>query len=131
MAAGLGPFYARSGEDVRLIQPARNIAVHTQRTARYGRAMPKYRPADRGQATGGATTLLEEGEIPGAVYRYDALTAEQAFQASIICDNEDDAQTLRPFIDGHVTLGGSRSGGYGRAEIKLMDENVSDEDEPE
>lgn len=44
-------FYTWSDEDVRLIQPTRNIAVHTQRTARFGRAMPQYLPTDRGPAS--------------------------------------------------------------------------------
>jgi len=125
------PFYTQSGEDVRLIRPTRNIAVHTQRTARFGRAMPQYLPADRGQASRGTTTLLEADEIAGALYRYDALAAGQIFQAAIICDNDDDEPVLRALIDGYVTLGGSRSGGYGRAEISLMADDDSDWDATE
>lgn len=36
-------FYTQSDEGVLLIQPKHNIAVHTQRTPRFGRAMPRYR----------------------------------------------------------------------------------------
>jgi len=125
------PFYTQSGEDVRLIRPIHNIAVHTQRTARFGRAMPQYLPTDRGQASRGTTTLLEVDEIAGAVYRYDALATGQIFQAAIICDNDDDEPVLRALIDGYVTLGGSRSGGYGRAEISPVTEDVSDRDAAE
>lgn len=114
------PFYTQSDEDVRLIQPARNVAVHTQRTARFGRAMPRYRPARNGQAAAKVRELLTEDEIVGAVYRYDALAAGQSFQAAIICDYDADASTLFPFIRDHVSLGGSRSGGYGQAEISKV-----------
>src|SRR6266702_3008608 len=125
------PFYTQSGEDVRLIRPARNVAVHTQRTARFGRAMPEYRPTDSRQASRGLTKLLDTDEIAGAVYRYDALAAGQTFQAAIICDNDDDKPILEDLIGGYVTLGGSRSGGYGRAEIKLMTDEDSDWDATE
>ncbi len=125
------PFYTQSGEDVRLIRPARNVAVHTQRTARFGRAMPEYRPTDSRQASRGLTKLLDTDEIAGAVYRYDALAAGQTFQAAIICDNDDDKPILEDLIGGYVTLGGSRSGGYGRAEIKLMTDDDSDWDATE
>lgn len=120
------PFYTQSGKAVRLIRPDRNVAVHTQRTARFGRAMPEYCPTDNGQVSGKSTKLLEADEIAGAVYRYDALAAGQAFQAAIICDNDADEPTLRDLIGGRVTLGGSRSGGYGRAEISLVPDDDSD-----
>ncbi len=122
------PFYTRSGKGVRLIRPARNMMVHTQRTARFGRAMPRHRPAEGGQASEGSTKLLEEDEIAGAVYRYDALAAGQSFQAAIICDHDADASTLLPFIEGHVILGGSRSGGYGRAKICHVSIHATDSD---
>jgi CRISPR-associated protein Csx10 len=128
-------FYTQSGKIVRLIRPARNIAVHTQRTARFGRAMPELRLADNAQASGRFTRWLEEDEIPGAVYRYDALAAGQTFQSAIICDNDDDETTLRNVMQdltgGHVTIGGSRSGGYGRARISLIDNGDSNRDATE
>lgn len=119
------PFYTQLGEDVWLIRPARNVAVHTQRTARFGRA---YRPTSSNQAGSSSVSLLDADEIVGAVYRYDALAAEQTFQAAIICDHDADEQTLRDFISGRVTLGGARSGGYGRSEINLItNDNPNDE----
>lgn len=114
------PFYTRSGEDVRLILPARNVAVHTRRTPRFGRAMPEYLPARDGQARGELVKVLEKDEIVGAVFRYDALAAGQVFQAAIICDHDDDVSKLLPFIEGSVSLGRSRSGGYGQAEISQV-----------
>lgn len=125
------PFYTLSGEEVRLIQPARNVAIHTQRTARFGRAMPKYRPVESGQTSGGAIPQLGKDEIPGTVYRYDALAAGQTFAATIICDNDEDEPTLRALLDGYVTIGGSRSGGYGRAKIRLLANSDSRQDETE
>jgi CRISPR-associated protein Csx10 len=116
----LAPFYTRSGEDVRLVLPARNVAVHTQRTARFGRAMPKSFPVKSTEASKKPNELLEADEIAGAVYRYDALASGQSFQAAIICDNDNDVSTLKDLISGRVTLGGSRSGGYGRAEIQVL-----------
>jgi CRISPR-associated protein Csx10 len=135
-------FYTQSGNVVKLIQPARTIAVHTQRTARFGRAMPELRPPKNSQGRGNSTRWLEQDEIPGAVYRYDALAAGQKFQASIICDHDADETMLLKIIqevsNGHVTLGGSRSGGYGKARISLIDSSDADlsavedeEDEPE
>jgi CRISPR-associated protein Csx10 len=130
------PFYTQSGDSVRLIRLARNIAVHTQRTARFGRAMPELIPANDAQPGGKPLKLLEKDEIPGAVYRYDALAAGQTFQAAIICDNDANEPILRPLIDGQVTLGGSRSGGYGRAELSYLPDGVArrrrveDEEEP-
>jgi CRISPR-associated protein Csx10 len=130
------PFYTQSGDSVRLIRPARNIAVHTQRTPRFGRAMPERVPANDAQPGRKPVKLLEKDDIPGAVYRYDALAAGQTFQAAIICDNDADEPTLRPLIDGQVTLGGSRSGGYGRAKLSYLSSggerrsSTEDEEEP-
>src|SRR5579859_5466383 len=101
------PFYTLSSEGVQLIRPTHNVAVHTQRTARFGRAVPEYRSTDNGQVSGESTKeLLAADEIAGAVYRYDALAAGQKFQAAIICDNDDDEPTLQDLIGGCVTLGG-------------------------
>lgn len=94
------PFCTLHDKHVSLIHPHRHITVHTARTRRYGRAMPRHRlPAD---------------EIPGAVYRYDALAAGQTFAAAIFCDHDADAPTLMGLLQEEAILGGSRSGGYGR-----------------
>lgn len=114
------PFYTLSDAQVQLMRPARTIAVHTQRTARFGRAMPRVRVDANAQAQGKSREILTKDEITGAVYRYDALAAEQSFQAAIVCDDDADADTLLPLIEGCVHIGGSRSGGYGRAEISQV-----------
>ncbi len=41
------------------------------------------------------------------------------------------SRILRDLIGGHVTLGGSRSGGYGRASIKLLTDDDADRDTTE
>jgi len=53
-------FYTHSGEDVRLIRPDRNVAIHTQRTARFCRAMPWDLIRD-GRITVGKAPLRNNG----------------------------------------------------------------------
>ena len=100
------PFYTRGEDYVRFVRPDYQLSVHTARNRRYGRAM-RLSPGFIGP----------EDEAYGAVYRYTALVARQSFKAAIICDNDRDAETLLPLLEGEVFLGGSRTAGYGRAEI--------------
>ena len=95
---------------IRLVQPDRQINVHTARNRRFGRAV------DPGHAS---------GEDPGAVYRYDALAAGQTFEAAILCDNTEDAQVIQPFLRGEIHIGRSRSAGYGRARLELVEEEAN------
>ena len=108
------PFCRFADDDVvkiRLVQPDRQINVHTARNRRFGRAL------DPGRVP---------GEDPGAVYRYDALAAGQTFEAAILCDHDPDAQTLKPFLCGEVYLGRSRSAGYGRVRLKPAEDMKTD-----
>lgn len=98
----LGELEVEGGRKVRLVEPDRHIAVHTARTRRFGRAMPARAIAP------------SKGDMPGAVYRYDALAPGQTFEAAVICDRDADADTILQLLTGEATLGGSRSGGYGR-----------------
>lgn len=95
------------------VEPERRIAVHTARTRRFGRAMSEK------------DDVLDhsEGDQQGAVYRYDALAAGQTFEAVILCEDADEA-ALEQFIQGEIRLGKSRSGGYGRAQIHLVDQTT-------
>ncbi|MBI3950569.1 MAG: CRISPR-associated RAMP protein Csx10 [Acidobacteria bacterium] len=115
---GVGkPFYSLGEQEdenggkhkVRLVQPDRHITVHTARTRRFGRAMP----ADK--------IDLSKGDIQGAVYRYEALAPGQTFQAIVLCD-DGDVNDLKAWLTGEATLGGSRSGGYGRASFEIVKE---------
>jgi CRISPR-associated protein Csx10 len=94
------PFCSVSDDDTSLASPDRHIAIHTARDRRYGR--PR--------------------RDSGAVYRYDALAAGQTFAAAILCDHDPDAAALRPLLTGTVTLGGSRTGGYGHARLENVRE---------
>lgn len=92
--------------EVRLVQPNRQIAVHTARTRRFGRPMPHT-----------VLNRIASDEVRGAVYRYDALAAGQTFEAVILCDNDADASELLSLLPGEAILGGSRSSGYGRVSL--------------
>lgn len=94
------PFCTMNGDTVRVVRPDRHISVHTARTRRFGRAMPRKN--------------MKEDDIEGAVYRYDALAAGQTFEAVVICEHDEDTAALFPLLIGEATLGGSRTGGYGR-----------------
>ena len=94
--------------EIRLVQPDRQINVHTARNRRFGRAQdPQH---------------VQPGEDPGAVYRYDALAAGQIFEAAILCDNAKDVQVIQQFLSGEIHIGRSRSAGYGRARFELVEE---------
>ncbi len=95
------PFCELRGDTARLLRPDRHISVHTTRTRRFGRAMPR--------------DTLKEGEVEGAVYRYDALAAGQTFEAAVLCGRDTDIAILLRLLTGEAVLGGSRTGGYGRA----------------
>lgn len=93
------PFFCYIGNDVVTVKPERRIAVHTQREPR------------RGHAT----------EDEGAVFRYDSVAAGTCFGGVIIFSAQADA-TLENNIAKLLTtremhLGGSRTGGYGRAQV--------------
>ncbi|MCI0694049.1 hypothetical protein L0337_18830 [candidate division KSB1 bacterium] len=96
-------FCALSDDAANLLQPNRQLAVHTARNRRFGRPQERAR--------------VREGEDPGAIYRYEALSPEQTFVAVILCDHDSDVEILRPLLAEGTTLGGSRSGGYGRTQF--------------
>lgn len=102
-----GPFCHFGDGSAHLFGPARHVAVHTRRTPRFGRAMPAGR--------------VGPDETPGAVYRYDALASGQVFEAAVIGDDLD-MPVLRQLLHGEITLGGSRSAGYGRAALEDVQE---------
>jgi CRISPR-associated protein Csx10 len=104
------PFCVLTDDGARLIQPDRHITVHTARNRRFGRPQDPH--------------LVRKDEDPGAVYRYDALAAGQTFAAAILCDDTD-AKDLKSLLTGEVTLGGSRSGGYGRVRFENAKEETT------
>lgn len=80
----------------------RTISVHTLRDRKAGRS--------RG----------ENGE--GTIYQYNALAAEQVFEAAILCENDADAAYLEGLLSENKTviMGGARSAGYGRVTISAV-----------
>lgn len=86
----------------------RQLAIHTARNRRLGRAQ--------------SLQQLEPGENAGAIYRYNTLAAGQSFAAAIVADIDEDLQQLRDLLAGELLLGGSRTGGYGRALVTQVDE---------
>lgn len=60
----------------------------------------------------------EDREPARAVYRYDALAAGQTFAAAIFCPDKAAADVLAALLPDVLSLGGSRSGGYGRVSVK-------------
>lgn len=58
------------------------------------------------------------------VYRYDALAPEQTFEGMILCQFDEDANTLHGLIQNkhQIHIGGARSAGYGLAQIQIDDE---------
>lgn len=94
-------FCALKDGSVELLRPERHISVHTARTRRFGRAM--------------ARDKIGGDEIPGEVFRYDALAAGQTFEAAILCGSDACAAALAALLTGEKHLGGSRTAGYGLA----------------
>jgi CRISPR-associated protein Csx10 len=76
----------------------RTISVHVQRDRHYGRS---------------------RGEDQGTIYRYEALSAGQVFEAAILCENDADADHFAQLLKANktVSMGGARSAGYGRVAI--------------
>jgi CRISPR-associated protein Csx10 len=104
------PFCTLTEDCVRLVHPDRHIAVHTARNRRFGRPQdPRH---------------VRKDEDPGAVYRYDALAAGQTFDAAILCNDADTAYLIS-LLKGEATLGGSRSGGYGRVLFENAEETAT------
>ncbi|GEM_PF-499750 len=91
---GVGEVFCLPAAHTLYVQsPDRQLAVHTARERRQGRAT----------------------EADGAVFQYDALSPGQIFCGHILVNTGDDADTLMDFLNqtGELWLGGSRSAGYG------------------
>lgn len=101
--AGLSaPFAVQKGAEAKTIQPERQLTIHIQRPRVPGRPQRNN----------------------GAIFRYEALAAHQVFEAEIQCDDSDE-KTLKDLLDGEISLGGSRTGAYGRAEIEIAKTGTS------
>lgn len=88
-----------------LLSPQKQIRIQTSRDRDYGRA------------------TIENG----AVYRYESLQKGQTFVAHILCDHEEDADILRPFLDQTMHIGGVRSSDYGCVQLRFVEKDEEDE----
>lgn len=102
------PFCYLFEDGVRFVRPGRQLSIHTARNRRFGRAVKEF--------------LTLPGEYGGSVYRYEALSSGQTFAALVLCETGEDAKLLKEILEDEIFLGGSRSAGYGRAQIENVKE---------
>lgn len=75
------------------------IAVHTARNRAKGRSV--------------------EGDADSALFRYRALARDQAFAGAIVLDDGDsDVERLKKLLGDALTIGGSRTAGYGLVRVE-------------
>jgi CRISPR-associated protein Csx10 len=103
------PFCTLSGKEIRLLRPERRLAVHTARNRKYGRPLNPERIAEMIK-----NNKLDKEDEAGTIYRYEALAAEQRFEAVIICEHDDDVLRLLPLLSGTARIGRSKLAGYGQ-----------------
>lgn len=103
------PFCALSGREIRLLRPERWLAVHTARNRKYGRPLNPERIAQMIR-----NNKLDKDDEAGTIYRYEALAADQTFEAVIICEHDADAARLLPLLSGTARVGRSKVAGYGQ-----------------
>ena len=107
------PFCALRGGgcQVELVHPKRWLAVHTYRSRRHGRPMERK--------------YVEEGEVPGTLFRYESLAANQALRGVVVCPDQAAADELKSLLEGVHWVGGARTAGYG--EIRVSDVREAEE----
>lgn len=94
------PFCHLNGKMVTLIEPQKQVQIHTQRDRVMGRAT----------------------QDQGAVFRYEALAPEQYFGAVVLCPDMATYEVLSPLFQGKALLmGGSHNAGYGLVEIENVE----------
>lgn len=91
-------FCTVNDDEVLLYRVKRRINIHNQRDRRRGRGI----------------------EGSGAVFRYDAIAAKQAFGAVILCESDEDQRIIESLLQPKdAWLGGSQSAGYGHVCIEF------------
>ena len=94
--------------DVTRLDPQMHVALHIERDRVMGRSLPP-----------------KGGQRRGELFRYEALAAGQMFAGALLVDTEADAVLVRElFADTQLSLGRSRSAGYGAARIALGDNDT-------
>jgi CRISPR-associated protein Csx10 len=95
-------FCVINDQDIRLHKVKRRINIHNQRDRQRGRGV----------------------EGSGAVFRYDAIDAEQTFQSVILCDRDEDVDIIKSLLQRQdIWLGGSQSAGYGHVTVQLLEDD--------
>ena len=102
-------FCAPDRRDALLVSPQTELAIHLARDRAAGRPV-------RGS---------------GAVFRYEALSPGQVFEAAVICDEDADADVIRGLLNGESHLGRSRTAGYGRVTWELIGDSEEWQEVPE
>ena len=103
--------WSEGNSGVYLKKAKHTISVHTERERKRGRSL---------------------GEENGTIYRYEALAADQTFEALILCENERDVDYFKGLIkqSPELAIGKARSAGYGRVQftdVKTEDASASPE----
>ncbi|MEA4883018.1 MAG: hypothetical protein VB144_05025 [Clostridia bacterium] len=102
-------FCAPDRRDALLVSPQTELAIHLARDRAAGRPV-------RGS---------------GAVFRYEALSPGQVFEAAVVCDEDADADVIRGLLNGESHLGRSRTAGYGRVTWELIGDSEEWQEVPE
>ncbi|MEG3876979.1 hypothetical protein QT972_06300 [Microcoleus sp. herbarium7] len=85
--------------DVLFYRVKRRINIHNQRDRKKGRGT----------------------EANGAIFCYDAIDLRQTFHGIVLCDSEQDVDTIKSLLQPEdIWLGGSQSAGYGHTIIQLV-----------
>ncbi len=94
------PFFAFDGGNVLKIEPKKRLAVHTKRDAEKGRSTSD----------------------DGAVFRYESVAEGTKFKGTIASETEGFLTVIKDLIhEKKILLGGSRTAGYGLAQIVCDD----------
>jgi CRISPR-associated protein Csx10 len=92
-------------ETIYLHQEQRRINIHNQRDRHKGRATKNN----------------------GQIYKYESLEKGQTFQAVILCEREENGQTLQQLLEQSpiLRIGGSQTAGYGKVRVSNIDVSKS------
>jgi CRISPR-associated protein Csx10 len=111
------PYCTLRDTQIYALTPAREIAVHTARNRRYGRAVRQSDLQSWGHGN-------EEG---GAVFQQDALASKQVFQSIVLFDDESHISEVKDLLEKITHLGGEKRINYGAVKICVTEQEGWDE----
>jgi CRISPR-associated protein Csx10 len=106
------PYCTLRDTKIYALTPAREIAVHTARNRRYGRAVRQSELQSWGHGN-------EEG---GAVFQQDALASKQVFQSVVLFDDETHITEVKKLLEKITHLGGEKRINYGAVKICVTEQ---------